>query len=298
LFFLSSLFIFKIGIKINVFFLNIPLVYGAFFFYYFLLFFRLSSNNNNSYNTGNDKVSTFSLSSDKESSWANYRKALASRAANQPTHRTFFTKRIWLNRWWRDTPAKVFIYTLEKNIYTAGEMKSSVNDDRQSIGNIIVVGKTNLFNPNSLVQLCPYYLLHTSKLVLCPVVTPPLSFIDNLKLSITSIFTWLYVRVSQRWWNHSSKKKKEKLILSFRVSRCQGVMFYLKENNLRYWSVGVCLISFFYLENAFKWSNTCQHNFFVSIYHHSSEECSNDVLSCTVDFFRTGIYFSPSIFYW
>jgi hypothetical protein len=28
------------------------------------------------------------------------------------------------------------------------------------------------------------------------------------------------------------------------VSRCQGVMFYLKENNLRYWSVGVCLLFF------------------------------------------------------
>ncbi len=39
-------------------------------------------------------------------------------------------------------------------------------------------------------------------------------------------------------------ERKKKLILSFRVSRCQGVMFYLKENNLRYWSVGVCLLFF------------------------------------------------------
>ena len=30
------------------------------------------------------------------------------------------------------------------------------------------------------------------------------------------------------------REGREKLMLSFRVSRCQGVMFYLKENNLRY----------------------------------------------------------------
>ncbi len=34
--------------------------------------------------------------------------------------------------------------------------------------------------------------------------------------------------------NRDREKGEKKLILSFRVSRCQGVMFYLKENNLRY----------------------------------------------------------------
>ncbi len=40
--------------------------------------------------------------------------------------------------------------------------------------------------------------------------------------------------VMKSFVNRDTEEKKKKLILSFRVSRCQGVMFYLKENNLRY----------------------------------------------------------------
>ena len=83
------------------------------------------------------------------------------------------------------------------------------------------------------------------------------------------IDTYLIVWNVRMYVNRETEKEKrrlKKLILSFRVSRCQRVMFYLKENNLRYWSGGVCLTFFTsrLSERAFKWSNTCQHNSILS----------------------------------
>ena len=106
------------------------------------------------------------------------------------------------------------------------------------------------------------------------------------------IDTYLIVWNVRMYVNRETEKEKrrlKKLILSFRVSRCQRVMFYLKENNLRYWSLGVFLSCSLPLvwECAFKWSNTCQHNFIslpFSLYGCFSKECSNEILSCTVDF--------------
>ena len=142
-----------------------------------------------------------------------------------------------------------------------------------------------------------------------PVVTPPWSsFTDNLKYSIASILIWLYeicacVSWLMKSFVKSERVKRKKLILAFRVSRCQGVMFYLKENNLRYWSGGVrlslsLLFPLFFTFSARMRSSDQTHVkiifcFFPSlsryiyicyIYDHLSEECSNDVLSCTVDF--------------
>lgn len=133
--------------------------------------------------------------------------------------------------------------------------------------------------------------------------------IDSPVSSSSSVVSW--EKAEQRVKKQNEREKKtgrKKLILSFRVSRCQGVMFYLKENNLRYWSGGVCMSRSLPVVCARTRSSDQTHVniIFLHRHHHRllsislirvrrslylywSEECRNDVLSCTVDFSLTDV---------